>query len=58
MEVASARAKDGRIHILGEMAKALTNAPRRARRIPRRASRPFKIATDKIRGSDRTGRQR
>ena len=33
MKVALAQAKDGRLHILGEMAKALDQRPRRARRI-------------------------
>ena len=33
MRVALAQAKDGRLHILGEMAKALPAGPRRARRV-------------------------
>ena len=32
MKVALGQAKDGRLHILGEMAKALTSGPRRTRR--------------------------
>ncbi len=32
MKVALGQAKDGRLHILGEMAKALTTRPRRTRR--------------------------
>ena len=33
MKVALDQAKDGRLHILGEMAKALDRRPRRARRV-------------------------
>jgi polyribonucleotide nucleotidyltransferase len=54
MKVALGQAKDGRIHILGEMAKALTaRAPSSAN--TRRASRRFKIPTDKIREVIGTG---
>ena len=49
MKVALAQARDGRLHILDEMSKALTARARRARRASRRASRRMKIPTDKIR---------
>src|SRR5947207_7488060 len=48
MKVALGQAKDGRIHILGEMAKALTNARAELGEYAPRIE-TFKIATDKIR---------
>src|SRR5881397_416882 len=54
MKVALGQAKDGRIHILGEMAKALTNARAElGEHAPRIET--FKIATDKIREVIGTG---
>ena len=49
MRVALNQAKDGRMHILGEMAKAISHAARPNWASMRRASRPIKIPTDKIR---------
>lgn len=54
MKVALAQAKDGRIHILGEMAKALTNARAELGEYAPRIE-TFKIATDKIREVIGTG---
>jgi polyribonucleotide nucleotidyltransferase len=48
MKVALAQAKDGRIHILGEMSKALTAAREELGEFAPRIE-TFKIATDKIR---------
>ena len=54
MKVALGQAKDGRIHILGEMSKALTNARAElGEHAPRIES--FKIPTDKIREVIGTG---
>jgi polyribonucleotide nucleotidyltransferase len=54
MKVALAQAKDGRLHILGEMAKALTSARAElGEHAPRIET--FKIATDKIREVIGTG---
>ena len=49
MRQALAQAKDGRMHILGEMAKAIDGDPRGDRRVRPPRSRPFTIPTDKIR---------
>ncbi|MFL5151741.1 MAG: polyribonucleotide nucleotidyltransferase, partial [Microvirga sp.] len=54
MKVALGQAKDGRIHILGEMAKALTNARAELGEYAPRIE-TFKIATDKIREVIGTG---
>lgn len=54
MRVALAQAKDGRIHILGEMAKALTAARAELGEYAPRIE-TFKIATDKIREVIGTG---
>jgi polyribonucleotide nucleotidyltransferase len=54
MKVALAQAKDGRIHILGEMAKALTNARAELGEYAPRIE-TFKIPTDKIREVIGTG---
>lgn len=54
MKVALAQAKDGRIHILGEMAKALTAARAELGEYAPRIE-TFKIATDKIREVIGTG---
>src|SRR6266478_7262626 len=54
MKVALGQAKDGRIHILGEMAKALTNARAELGAYAPRIE-TFKIATDKIREVIGTG---
>ncbi len=54
MKVALAQAKDGRIHILGEMSKALTNARAELGEYAPRIE-TFKIATDKIREVIGTG---
>lgn len=54
MKAALAQAKDGRIHILGEMAKALTNARAELGEYAPRIE-TFKIATDKIREVIGTG---
>lgn len=54
MKVALGRAKDGRIHILGEMSKALTNARAELGEYAPRIE-TFKIATDKIREVIGTG---
>ncbi len=56
MKVALGQAKDGRLHILGEMAKALTTARAElGEHAPRIET--FKIPTDKIREVIGTGRQ-
>lgn len=54
MKVALGQAKDGRIHILGEMSKALTNARAELGEYAPRIE-TFKIATDKIREVIGTG---
>jgi polyribonucleotide nucleotidyltransferase len=54
MKVALGQAKDGRIHILGEMAKALTTARAELGEYAPRIE-TFKIATDKIREVIGTG---
>src|SRR5205807_8556655 len=54
MKVALGQAKDGRIHILGEMAKALTNARAELGEYAPRIE-TFKIPTDKIREVIGTG---
>jgi polyribonucleotide nucleotidyltransferase len=54
MKVALGQAKDGRIHILGEMAKALTSARAELGEYAPRIE-TFKIATDKIREVIGTG---
>ncbi|AHY55529.1 polyribonucleotide nucleotidyltransferase [Bradyrhizobium japonicum] len=54
MKVALGQAKEGRIHILGEMAKALTNARAELGEYAPRIE-TFKIATDKIREVIGTG---
>jgi polyribonucleotide nucleotidyltransferase len=54
MKVALAQAKDGRVHILGEMAKALTNARAELGEYAPRIE-TFKIPTDKIREVIGTG---
>src|SRR6187401_1405713 len=54
MKVALGQAKDGRIHILGEMAKALTSARAELGEYAPRIE-MFKIATDKIREVIGTG---
>src|SRR5947199_8345805 len=54
MRVALSQAKDGRIHILGEMAKALTAARAELGEYAPRIE-PFKIPTDKIREVIGTG---
>src|SRR3954463_5215129 len=54
MKVALGQAKDGRIHILGEMAKALTNARAELGEYAPRIE-TFKIPTDKIRDVIGTG---
>ena len=54
MKVALAQAKDGRVHILGEMAKALTSARAELGEYAPRIE-TFKIATDKIREVIGTG---
>jgi polyribonucleotide nucleotidyltransferase len=54
MRVALAQAKDGRLHILGEMAKALTGARAELGEFAPRIE-SFKIATDKIREVIGTG---
>ena len=54
MRVALGQAKDGRIHILGEMAKALTNARAELGEYAPRIE-TFKIPTDKIREVIGTG---
>src|SRR5512147_3207620 len=54
MKVALGHARDGRIHILGEMAKALTNARAELGEYAPRIE-TFKIATDKIREVIGTG---
>jgi polyribonucleotide nucleotidyltransferase len=54
MKVALAQAKDGRVHILGEMAKALTTARAELGEYAPRIE-TFKIATDKIREVIGTG---
>src|SRR5580704_8273850 len=54
MRVALAQAKDGRLHILGEMAKALTSARAELGEYAPRIE-TFKIATDKIREVIGTG---
>ena len=56
MRVALDQAKDGRMHILGEMAKALTTRPRRARRA-RAAHRGDQDPGRQDPRSDRLGRQ-
>ena len=56
MKVALGQAKDGRIHILGEMAKALDQRPRRARRI-RAAHRDLQDSDRQDPRSDRHRRQ-
>ena len=48
MKQALAQAKDPRLHILGEIAKAIDEAPRGDRRVRPRRSRPITIPTDKI----------
>jgi polyribonucleotide nucleotidyltransferase len=54
MKVALGQAKEGRIHILGEMSKALTNARAELGEYAPRIE-TFKIATDKIREVIGTG---
>src|SRR5438552_5110548 len=54
MKVALGQAKDGRIHILGEMSKALTNARAELGEYAPRIE-TFKVATDKIREVIGTG---
>ena len=54
MKVALGQAKEGRVHILGEMAKALTNARAELGEYAPRIE-TFKIATDKIREVIGTG---
>src|SRR5439155_3374777 len=54
MKVALGQAKDGRIHILGEMSKALTAARAELGEYAPRIE-PFKLATDKIREVIGTG---
>ncbi len=54
MKVALAQAKDGRLHILGEMAKAITSARAELGEYAPRIE-TFKIATDKIREVIGTG---
>src|SRR6478609_7248292 len=54
MKVALGQAKDGRLHILGEMSKALTNARAELGEYAPRIE-TFKIATDKIREVIGTG---
>ncbi len=54
MKVALAQAKDGRLHILGEMSKALTSARAELGEYAPRIE-TFKIATDKIREVIGTG---
>jgi polyribonucleotide nucleotidyltransferase len=54
MKVALAQAKDGRVHILGEMAKALTTSRAELGEFAPRIE-TFKIATDKIREVIGTG---
>ena len=49
MKVALAQAKDGRLHILGEMAKAISTAARASCPSSRRACSTIKIHPDKIR---------
>ena len=56
MKVALAQAKDGRMHILGEMAKALDRGARRARRV-RAAHRDDQDPDRQDPRSDRHGRQ-